>query len=118
MKFDAWTVVLLCRVPNAPALTEDASATLQDAHLMFLAARHDEGKLLIAGPAQGTSRADVAGICVYALATDQARAIAQEDPMVRAGQLRVEVLSWVSPADAIRPGPGRFPRSIRDVEGP
>jgi uncharacterized protein len=117
MNFDEWSVILLCRAPNAPSLTDRESAELQDSHLAFLAQRHEEGKLLAAGPTGGPSRGEVVGVCLYAMDAKDARAAAEGDPAVKAGHLRVEVLSWATPADAIRPGPGRFPRSMKDVEG-
>ena len=34
------------------------------------------------------------GLCFYATGVDEARALAQQDPKVRAGRLAVEVMTW------------------------
>jgi hypothetical protein len=44
MRFDAHTVVLLVRAPDAPDLPEDAAAAIQDAHLAYQAGLADRGR--------------------------------------------------------------------------
>jgi uncharacterized protein len=47
MRFDAFTVVLLVRAPDAPDLPEDAAAAIQDAHLAYQAGLADRGRLAV-----------------------------------------------------------------------
>jgi len=115
MDFDQWTVVLLCRPERPLPMDDAASASLQDAHLAFLAKRHDEGALLAAGPAEADGHGEVVGICVYGVSAEKARSIAEEDPKVVAGALRVVVLDWSVPAGTVRFSPVRFPHSMHEV---
>jgi hypothetical protein len=50
MRFDRHTVILLVRPPNAPQLSEEEAAALQDAHLANQADLMDQGHLIAAGP--------------------------------------------------------------------
>jgi uncharacterized protein YciI len=115
MDFDQWSVILLCRPARPPHLDDTTSATLQDAHLAFLAKTHDEGALLAAGPTEGDPAGEVVGICVYGIPAQKARATAEKDPKVVAGVLRVVALDWSVPAGSVRFPPSRFPRSMQEV---
>ena len=50
MQFDRHTLVLLVRPPDAPELTDEAAAKLQDRHLAFRADLRDRGYLVGGGP--------------------------------------------------------------------
>jgi hypothetical protein len=50
MQFDRHTLVLLVRRPDAPELTDEESAELQDRHLAFRADLRDRGYLVGGGP--------------------------------------------------------------------
>ncbi len=50
MQFDRHTLVLLVRRPDAPALTDEEAAELQDRHLAFRADLRDRGYLIGGGP--------------------------------------------------------------------
>jgi len=118
MEFDRWTVLLLRRRDDRPTLDQAAEGALQDAHLAFLAKRHAEGHLLAAGPVQGPLDPTIAGICIYATGVEEARTLAQEDPAVKAGVLRLEVFSWYVPGKTLRFDSARFPSSMKDVNSP
>ena len=54
---------------------------------------YEEGIINLNGPTDGES--DIRGFSVYNVATiEQARKYAENDPMVKAGRLVVEVLPW------------------------
>ena len=116
MKFDRWTVLLVEHRRDAPRLDNDEAAALQDAHLAYLARLHEEGHLLTAGPVQGPAGTSITGVCIYRDAVEDARTLAERDPAVRAGVLRVEVFSWQVPGGAIRFEPVRFPHSMEEAE--
>ncbi len=50
MQFDRHTLVLLVRPPDAPELTDEEAAELQDRHLAYRADLRDRGYLIGGGP--------------------------------------------------------------------
>jgi uncharacterized protein len=92
---EKYYVVLLIRAPNAPKLQAQALEELQAKHLGHLRAMYEAGKMVIAGPFDEQRDETMRGMCLYRVATaDDARKLAEQDPMVKAGRLRVEVLAW------------------------
>jgi uncharacterized protein YciI len=68
---------------------------LQEAHMAHLTKMAESGKMDIAGPVNSTG--DLRGICIYNVASkEEAEKLANEDPMVKAGRLAVEVLPFYS----------------------
>ncbi len=115
MRFDDRTVGFLLLDPAAPELPDEERDRLQDAHLAHLAALHDAGDILAAGPLPGPDDRDLRGLIVYGCDPDRARALGATDPMVLAGRFRHEVHSWLVPAGLLHFSPGRMPRSSADV---
>lgn len=115
MDFDRYTVLLLVRRTDAPALDAATAARLQDAHMTFLADQHAEGRLLAAGPVDPPSPTNTVGVCLYRVGVEEARSIGEGDPLVQAGRLRTEVFSWNVPAGTVSFAPTRFPRSMAEV---
>ena len=118
MELVPWTVVFLRRIDPPPALDQATGSKVQDAHLAFLAAQHDAGRLVAAGPVRSAEGGDLAGICLYHVDRDEAKALAEQDPAVQRGVFRVETLSWLVPRGALEAGRGAFPRSMKDVGAP
>ena len=112
MEFDAITVALLVRADPPPDHTPEQAAALQDAHLAHLAALHEDGVLLAAGPLDHDG---FRGLCLLRGDPETARAVAGEDPAVRAGRFRVEVMAWRVPAGAVSFSPTTFPRSVAEA---
>jgi uncharacterized protein YciI len=115
VQFDQFTVALLILRPDAPQLDEAAAAALQDAHMAHLADLHEAGYLLAAGPLQGDDQ--FRGLSILKVGPEEARALKEQDPAVRAGRFSVKVLPWLVPAGAISFSSTRFPRSVAEVEG-
>jgi uncharacterized protein len=115
MQFDALTVVTLIRPDDAPQLTEAEEDELQDAHMRFTAEHHDRGEILAAGPLLEQEDPRVIGYSIFAKDPDSARAIAEQDPAVRAGRLTFRTSVWMVPAETIAFTPSRFPRSMREA---
>lgn len=115
MQFDRFTIALLILRPDAPQLDEAAAAALQDAHMAHLAYLHEAGYLVAAGPLLGDDR--FRGLSILTVGPEQARALKEQDPAVRAGRFSVEVLPWIVPAGAMTFSPTRFPRSMAEAEG-
>jgi len=79
--------------PSVPADPAERAA-LQERHLGHLKAMHEAGKLVIAGPFLDDNA--IRGICVYRVPTpEEARTLAEADPAVKAGRLKVEVHPWM-----------------------
>ena len=109
MDFDRNTLVLLILRDDAPALDGPALDALQDAHLAHLADLHDAGPLLAAGPSPGAPDRRVRGSCIFRVGPDEARALEDRDPIVRAGRFSVEVHPWIVPRGAMHFSRTRFP---------
>lgn len=113
MEFDRFSVVLLETNPAAPELDEETSTRVFDAHLAHLAAGHDAGHLIGAGPAR--DGAALRGLCITTLAPDEACAWSETDPAVQAGVFTVRVVPWQVPAGAVSHADARFPRSVAEA---
>ena len=115
MQFDRFTIILLILRSDAPELDEEAEAALQDAHMAHLADLHAAGHLLSAGPLLGAPDRAFRGLSILNVEPEQAIALKEEDPAVRAGRYRVEAFPWLVPAGAMAFAPARFPRSMAEV---
>ena len=118
MEFDRYTIALLLRHPEAPDLDEQEEAALQDAHLSFLAALHEAGHLLAAGPVLGPPDRDLRGFSILRVDAERARELKAQDPAVRARQYLVQVHEWMLPAGLVSFAPGRLPRSVAEASAP
>ncbi len=116
MEFDQYTLLLLLRREDAPALGEAALNELQDAHLAHLARLHEQGDLLAAGPALGPDDRRVRGVCLFGVPLDRALALEAEDPAVRAGRFRLEAFPWVVPRGTVSFPSSRFPQSQTEAD--
>ena len=68
-------------------------ARIQEAHMANIRKMGAEGKLLIAGPF--TDDGEVRGLYVFKVGSiEEARALAESDPAVKAGRLRFEIHPW------------------------
>jgi hypothetical protein len=115
MRFDQHTVVLLVRPPDAPELSDEDAAALQDAHLASQADLRDKGHLIAAGPLTGQDDQRLRGISVLSVDPETARRLYSADPAVRAGRLAVEVMTWMVPAGNVRFENVRLPRSVAEA---
>ncbi|WP_244238804.1 YciI family protein [Corallococcus carmarthensis] len=95
IEFDKHYLVLLKRAPNAAKMEPEALQKLQGEHLAHLTRMGESGKMVLAGPFDEQDDVAMRGACIYRTATKQeARQLAEQDPMVKAGRLQVEVLAW------------------------
>jgi uncharacterized protein YciI len=84
----------LMRGPNTSQPKAEADA-IQKGHLAYMDALHAQGKLVMAGPFadQGAAR----GVVVYRVKdVAEAKALAAEDPAVKAGRLVLEAYPWMT----------------------
>ena len=115
MQFDRHTLVLLVLRPDAPELTDEQAAELQDRHLAFRADLRDRGYLIGGGPLVDQDDERLRGISIMMCDPETARRLSNEDPAVRAGRLAVEVMTWMVPAGNVRFENVPAPRSMAEA---
>jgi uncharacterized protein YciI len=94
-EMETFQLVLLVRAPTWKKLPDDQARALQAAHLEHLARMGTLGKAVICGPFEQQQDPAFRGACIYDVRTvEEARALAEEDPVVKAGQLRIEAMTW------------------------
>jgi uncharacterized protein YciI len=106
MDLDSFELVILRRPDDAPQYDEQTLDRLQREHLAFHAALRDSGEIVTNGPLQGQPDESVRGLAFYRTGSvDRARALAEQDPSVKAGRLVVDVMTWLCPPGTMaRPG--------------
>jgi uncharacterized protein len=115
VQFDRHTLVLLMRRPDAPELSDEEAAELQDRHLAFRSDLRDRGYLVGGGPLVDQDDERLRGISVMACDPETARRLSNEDPAVRAGRLAAEVMTWMVPAGNVRFEKVAAPRSMGEA---
>ncbi len=113
-EFDVRTVVFLIRPDDPPDFDGATLDELQRQHLAFGADLAARGITAANGPMREQTDERLRGMSVYAVGVTEALAIAGQDPMVRAGWLRVEAASWCVAADrvAFPKHPGQVGRRV------
>ncbi len=102
-EFDRYELVLLRRAEGRPEIDEETEELLQAQHLGHFASMREAGHLKVAGPLDDQPDDSWRGICLYqAGSLEEARRLAEMDPAVRAGQLRVDVMIWYTAKGALR----------------
>jgi uncharacterized protein len=86
-------VAFLYRGPAWSPEDTPERARIQEGHMANIRKMAETGKLLVAGPF--TDDGDLRGLFVFRTATlDEAKAMAEQDPAVKAGRLRLEWHPW------------------------
>ena len=87
-----------------PATREDEALNerLQLEHLRHLTQLQQSGKLVLNGPILIDH--DILGVSVYSADLDEARALAEADPKVKAGYLIAEAIPWLAVPNNYLPG--------------
>ncbi len=93
----AYVVGIRLKGPNWTAnMDTDAGRRMMEGHIRVIERMIASRKLLAAGPF--TDPTDLRGLLLFRDCTvDQARAMADEDPVVKGGQIRIEYHTWVVP---------------------
>jgi len=94
-EMETFQLVLLMRAPTYKKLPEAEAKALQAAHLAHLTRMGETGKAVVCGPFDKQEDVSFRGACIYAVkSVEEARALAGQDPIVKAGQLRIEAMTW------------------------
>ena len=95
MEMESFQLVLLMRAPTWKKLPPEEAEALQKQHIAHLTAMGDSGKMVVAGPFSDQADPAYRGVCIYRVGSvAEARALAEQDPIVKAGQLRIEAMTW------------------------
>lgn len=94
-EFETLQLVLLVRAPTWRALPDAEAEALQAAHIGHLEKMGKAGKAVVCGPFGDQKDVTLRGACIYRVGSAaEARALAEDDPVVKAGQLRIEAVTW------------------------
>ncbi|WP_338185115.1 YciI family protein [Jatrophihabitans sp.] len=106
MELHKYYVVMLRRPAEAPDFSAAELDELQAAHLAYLSGLREQGIVAMNGPLLDAPDPSLRGLSFYATATaEEAREFAAADPMVRAGRLSFDVVTFATPPGAlVRPG--------------
>lgn len=92
---------LLIKGPQSGTGTKEDRHVNQAAQNEYINRLAKEGKLLVAGPID--DRSEWRGIYIFKCSSlGEAQALADADPMVKAGRLKIEVHPWLTEKGAIR----------------
>jgi uncharacterized protein YciI len=95
MEFEQFQVVFLRAAQDPPKIPREEAMEIQKQHLAHLTKMGESGHMVIAGPFGDQDDKSFRGMCVYRVGSiDEARKLAEDDPAVKAGRLRVEVMTW------------------------
>jgi uncharacterized protein len=96
MQLSQFQLVMLRSAPDRPDLPDAEADRLQAEHLAFYAGLRATGQVVTNGPLRGQPDESLRGLAFFATeSVDSARALAQEDPAVRAGLLVIEAMTWL-----------------------
>lgn len=100
--FERWQLAFLRRGPAwTPEVTPEVERIRRE-HLAYFGRMTESGKLVVAGPFEPSDDPDSRGLCIYRVASaEEARALAAEDPAVKAGRLAVSVMTWMAEKGAV-----------------
>ena len=108
--FDVFTLVLLRRPSDAPALSDAELDALQARHLAYRAELRRQGVLVVNGPLLEQTDVTLRGLSIFACGLDEAARLSDSDPSVQAGRLAYDLMEWWVAADTIA-----FPGAQRPV---
>ncbi len=93
-EFETFTLVLLRKGDAWTAESTPETEAIQGDHLAYLGEMWKTGRLVVAGPFDEQDDDSFRGLCLYRASLDEARRLAEADPAVQAGRLRVEAMTW------------------------
>jgi uncharacterized protein len=108
--FDVYTVVVLRRPADAPAMSEQELDALQARHLAYRAELVTQGVLVANGPFDEQSDQSYRGMSIFACDAAEAARLSDGDPSVAAGRLTYDVMRWW-----VRAGSLAFPLADRRI---
>ncbi len=92
--FDVYTLVLLRRRPDAPAMSDEELDALQGRHLAYRAELGRQGVLVVNGPLAEQSDDSMRGLSIFACDPAEAARLSDLDPSVQARRLTYDLFEW------------------------
>jgi uncharacterized protein YciI len=93
---DTYQFAMLKRGPKWTPESTPETQQIQAGHMANIRKMARLGKLMAAGPMEGNG--DLRGLFIFKAASiEEARALAMEDPAIKAGRLTIEFLTWMAP---------------------
>lgn len=92
--FETYTLVMLRKGDAWTAEAIPETEANQTQHLAHLGELWKAGRIVVAGPFDGQDDDSFRGMCLYRASPEEARRLAEADPAVQAGRLRIEVMTW------------------------
>ena len=98
-------LILLRRPDRAPSYDDETAERIQRDHLAFYAALRESGQVVTNGPVRDQPDEALRGIAIFATESlGRARQLADTDPLVQAGRLEVQAMSWLCPPGTMATG--------------
>ena len=91
-EMDNYVVCILRRGPNISQSKEEA-AKIQEGHMAHIRHMASSGKLIVAGPFTANNQ-DARGMFIFKATLEEAKALAVDDPAVKAGRLVMDMYPW------------------------
>ncbi len=93
---ETYQLGLLRKGPNSGTGTKEEAEKIQAGHMANIGKMAQAGKLIAAGPMADDG--DLRGIFLFKAASlEEARALAAEDPAIKAGRLKLDLFTWMGP---------------------
>ncbi|HMC30438.1 MAG TPA: YciI family protein, partial [Candidatus Angelobacter sp.] len=83
--------------PKSPAFQD-----VVNKHVPYLKSLIDQGKLAVAGPF--LDGGELKGVFIYSVPIEEAMKLENEDPMVKAGNFKIEGHPWATAKGVLTPG--------------
>ncbi len=99
--FDVYTLVVLRRPADAPAMSDEELEALQARHLSYRSKLREQGLTVANGPFMEQSDAAYRGMSIFACDPAEAVRLSDGDPSVIAGRLAYDVMEWWVAADTL-----------------
>lgn len=99
--FDTYALVILRTGPVSSDADTPENQKLFHQHLGHLKKMARLGKLVVAGPLGNQPDPTMRGIALYKTSLAEARQLAEQDPAVQAGHLKVDVMTWATEKGAL-----------------
>jgi uncharacterized protein YciI len=103
---ESFELVLLLRPDSPRSYDEETLERIQREHLAYLESLRVAGHIVTNGPVLDQPDESLRGLTFFRTGSlDEARRLAEQDPAVLAGRLRLEVMTWLCrPGTMVRPG--------------
>lgn len=92
--FDVYTLVVLRRPVDAPAMSDEELDALQARHLAYRADLKRQGVIVANGPFDEQSDSSMRGLSIFACDLAEAARLSDGDPSVQAGRLAYDLMAW------------------------